>query len=60
MRLKEVLLQITQMALQAFDVLDTNLISEHDTYVILQLPDYVNAFTDGIKKHARARIARHR
>ncbi len=57
LRLMDVLLRITDIAGQAFDVLESKQVSEADILVIVQLPQYVNAFTSALTAHAR-RMAR--
>jgi hypothetical protein len=52
LRLMDVLLRITDIAGKAFDVLDSKQVSEADILVIVQLPDYCNAFTTGLTAHA--------
>lgn len=56
-RLCEVLLKISDLSMKAFDIVDTDRISEADVLLLLQLPDWCNAFTKGIESHARKRVA---
>lgn len=56
-RLCAILLKISSLSMEAFDIIDTDRISEADVLLILQLPDWCNAFTKGIEVHARKRIA---
>jgi hypothetical protein len=51
-RLMEVLLRVSAIAMQAFDCLDADAMSEKDAATILQLPDWCNEFGQGIRQHA--------
>lgn len=55
--LMDVLLELSKISGEAFDMLEANLISEADVFLILQLPDWCNKFTQGIERHARRRVA---
>lgn len=51
--LMEVLLKISSIAQEAFDVVDANALSEKDVFLILQLPDWCNYFTKAMEHQAR-------
>lgn len=56
LELMDVLLRISSISQEAFDILDSQSISEADVFLILQLPDWCNAFTKGMEDYARMKV----
>lgn len=54
-RLMDVLLRLHEIAMQAFDAMEADALSEADVLLLLQLPDYCNQFTRAIERHARTK-----
>lgn len=52
MRLREDLLKISNLAIAAFDVLDSGMVSQFDVIQMAMLPEYINRFSQGIQQHA--------
>lgn len=53
--LMEILLRISKISMEAFDMIEADELSEADVFLILQLPDWCNAFTRRVEAHARNR-----
>lgn len=56
MELREVLLEITNIAFTAYDALEADMISQYDIFTMLRLPVEVNYFTQAIQDHAKAQL----
>lgn len=54
--LRGVLLEIHRLAMQAFDCLEEDMISQHDIFSMLRLPVEINYFAQVMQEHAKSQL----
>lgn len=58
LQLRETLLEIHKVAMQTFDVLETDMISQQDVFTMLTLPLLINKFTLTMEAHAKEQLTK--